>query len=277
MRFMGRCANTTRGEFDKLCRAISDAIGKFVRAVRERWSVLTVTIVGICIPVYAMAWYLDINGNFAANIAVTGIVTAIPIIHLFSPSERLTFNSTVVWFSIVSWLTLVLFVGDAYDWRFLSFSSTLALLAFPYGWVFWQIARYEWLLYVGLTLALLGAMTYWGAALIINSEGFEFLLVPLPIILSIGVPWAYLASRILKSARKRKNRRISGPGLQVLAMTMLFFPVAIIAMSFPTGLGLSGMWSNVSLALIGILLSAVISEPLRRMLIEWANLAPYRD
>ena len=277
MPHISKYARSIRGGFVKLCRTITGAIGKFARAVRERWSVLTVTILGICVPVYAMAWYLDIYNNLAANIAITGLVTAMPIIHLFSPSERLTFKSHAVWLSIFSWLALVLFVGDEYDWRFLSFSVILVLLALPYGWVFWQIVRYEWLLSVGLMLALLATMIYWVAALAINKEGFDLLLLPLPIILSGGVPWALVASRTLKSARRRKNRRISGPGMQALAMTMLFFPITLVAIGFPSGLGLSAMWSNVSLALIGLFLSGVISDPLRRLLVEWGKLAPYKN
>ena len=60
-------------------------------------------------------------------------------------------------------------------------------------------------------------------------------------------------------------------------MTMLFFPVTLVAVALPPDLGLSAMWSNVSLALIGIFLSGVISEPLRRFLIEWGKLAPYKN
>ena len=270
-------ARSIRDGFGKFYRAISGAIGKITRAVCERWPVLTITILGICVPVYAMAWYLDIHNNLAANIAITGIVTAMPIIHLFSQSERLTFKNHAVWLSTVSWLTLVLFIGEEYHWRFLSFSVVFVLLALLYGWLFWQIARYEWLLYVGIMLALLATMIYWGAALAINKEGFDLLFLPLPIILSVGVVWAFIASRTLKSARRRKNRRISGPGMQALAMTMLFFPVALVAVALPPDLGLSAMWSNVSLALIGIFLSGVISEPLRRMLIEWGKLAPYKN
>ena len=264
-------ARFIRDGFVKFYCAISGAIGKFARAVCVRWPVLTVTILGICIPVYAMAWYIDLHNNLAANIAITGIVTAMPIIHLFSPSERL---SHAVWLSIISWLTLVLLVGEEYDWRFLSFSVILVLLALLYGWFFWQIARYEWLLYVGIMLALLATMIYWIAALEINEEGFDLLLLPLPVILAGGVPWAPVASWTMKSARRRKNRRIAGPGMQALAMTMLFFPITLVAITIPTGLGLSTMWSNVSLALIGIFLSGVISEPVRRFFVEWGKLAP---
>ena len=133
---ISKYVRSIRGGFVKLRRAISGSIGKFARAVCERRSILTVTILGICVPVYAMAWWLDIHNNLAANIAITGTVTAMPFIHLFSPSERLTFESHAVWISIFSWLALVLFVGVEYDWRFLSFNVVLVILALPYSWFF---------------------------------------------------------------------------------------------------------------------------------------------
>ncbi len=64
----------------------------------------------------------------------------------------------------------MLLVGEEYDWQFLSFSVLLILFALPYGWVFWQILRHEWLLYVGFGLALAAAMIYWIATLAINEK-----------------------------------------------------------------------------------------------------------
>ena len=60
-------------------------------------------------------------------------------------------------------------------------------------------------------------------------------------------------------------------------MTILFFPVILVAMAIPGMLGLSATWSAVSLTLVGVLLSTVISEPLRRFLLEWGNLMPDRE
>ena len=72
-------------------------------------------------------------------------------------------------------------------------------------------------------------------------------------------------------AGRWKNRRVGGPGMRALAMVFLFFPVMLVAMAAPGTLGLSSTWSAVSLTLMGVLLSAVISEPLRRFLLEWAT------
>ena len=271
---ISKYARSIRGGLVKLRRAISGSIGKFSRAIRERWLVLTITILFICAPIYAMAWYLDVFTNIASSITMTLVATALPLIQLFSPPEPLTKSSYVGWFSAFTLIALFLFIGDEYESRFISFSVILVLLASPYGWIFWQILRHEWLLSVGFVLALAATMIYWIAALIVNKEGFDLLLLPLPVVLFSGVLWAPIALGTLKGARMYKDRNIAGPGLQALAMTMLFLPVTLVAITLPTDLGLTAMWSNVSLALIGIFLSGVISEPLRRLFVEWGKLDP---
>ena len=64
--------------------------------------------------------------------------------------------------------------------------------------------------------------------------------------------------------------------MRALAMAILFFPVILVAMAVPGMLGLSSTWSAVSLTLVGVLLSAVISEPLRLFLLERGKLVPDR-
>ena len=252
------------------CRVLKTAVA----AIRQRFWVLVVTILGICAPIYAMAWYFQVGGDLASRVAITGLVTTLLVIVLRSPPEWLTYKSHYVWLSVFSWLALALFIGGENDWRFMTFNLTLVFMALPYVWVFWQIVRHEWLVSVGFALVLAATMFYWIAALVINEAGFDFLLLPLPVVLFVGIFWAPIALLALKSARRRKNQRISGPGMQALAMTILFIPVALVALTLPKDLGLDTVWSNVSLALIGIFLSGVISEPLRRFLLEWGDLNP---
>ena len=51
----------------------------------------------------------------------------------------------------------------------------------------------------------------------------------------------------------------------------------LVAIVVPPMLEFSDIWSAVSLSLVGVLLSAVVSDPLRRFLLEWANLSPDRN
>ena len=245
-----------------------------VAAIRQRFWVLAVTILFICSPVYAMAWPLNVFDNIASSITVTVAVSAMPVATLLSPPERLTFRSYQVWFSVFSFMALLLFIGDEYESQFITFSVILVGLALPYAWVFWEIVRHERILLTGFVLALFASMIYWIAGLSINEEGFNLLLVPLPVILFGSVIWAPVASLTLKAARRYKDGRISGPGTQVLAMTMLFLPVALVAIVIPVDLGLSGIWSAASLTIVSVILGAVISEPLKNLFLEWGNLKP---
>ncbi len=57
-------------------------------------------------------------------------------------------------------------------------------------------------------------------------------------------------------------------------MAILFFPVFLVAIAVPDMLELGPTWSTVSLAILGVLLSAVISDPLRRFLLDVGELSP---
>ena len=268
---------SVRGGFVKLCRTISGAIGKFARAVRERGSVLTVTILGICAPVYAIAWCFDGFDNLVNRVAITVLVTIWPFAKLTLPHERLKILSLEVGISVISLMVLALVVGDRYDWRFISFSTILILAALPWCLVVGETIRRETMIIAGFAPASIAIMVYWFFGLAGNDEGYDLILAPLPVVFLGGAIWAPVTLLILKLARWLKDGKISGPGMQAIAMTMLFFPVTLVAVALPTDFGLSATWSNVSLALIGIFLSGVISEPLRRLFIEWGKLAPYKN
>ena len=62
--------------------------------------------------------------------------------------------------------------------------------------------------------------------------------------------------------------------MQALAMAILFLPVTLVAVAVPGMLELGQVWSAVSLTLVGVLLNAVVSELLRRFLLEWGDLVP---
>ena len=117
-------------------------------------------------------------------------------------------------------------------------------------------------------------MIYWVAALSGVGGALEILILPLPTVLFDGVFWALVARWTLAIAERRKDCPLSGPGTQVLAMAILFFPVILVAVVVPWMLELNQIWSAVSLIIVGVLLSAVIADPLRGFLLEWGKLSP---
>ncbi len=81
-----------------------------------------------------------------------------------------------------------------------------------------------------------------------------------------------IARFALKCALSHKNCPMAGPGAQVLAMLSLFLPMILIATFVPGMLDLSEIWSAASLTIIGVLLSAVVAQPLRCFFLEWVEL-----
>ncbi len=174
-------------------------------------------------------------------------------------------------------LAVLLVTGDKYDWAVVTLNSLMLIVALPYGWLAWKLMRRNGLLLTGLILALAAMMILWTAALVRDEDFLEVLLLPVPVVLFFGLAWTPVAGWALEIAGRWKNRRVGGPGMRVLAMAVLFLPVILVAMVVPGMLGLSSEWSAVSLTLVGVLLSAVIAEPLRRFLLEWGDLMPDRE
>ena len=109
----------------------------------------------------------------------------------------------------------------------------MSLFMLPYCWLVWRLMRRSWLLLTALMLALALTMIYWTAALAGYDSWFDLLLVPLPVVILGGIIWTPVARQILNSARQRKDCPMSGPGMQALAMAVLFLPVIVVAVAVP--------------------------------------------
>ncbi len=83
----------------KYARSTRDGFVRFYRAIRERWCILTIAILFICAPFYAMAWIFDGFDNLFTKIAITFLVTLWPFFKLILPPEPLTVRSWEIWIS----------------------------------------------------------------------------------------------------------------------------------------------------------------------------------
>ncbi|MCY4476175.1 MAG: hypothetical protein OXC83_12195 [Chloroflexi bacterium] len=254
--------------------AMWDQFGKFAHAVRERWPVLTFIILTFCLPFYVMAWCLDVFDTIASSVTVSVAVTIFPAIQFLSPPEPFTKISNIGWFSAFALVGLALFFGVDDDIRFLTFSAMFVIFALPLIWIFWQIVRHELILIPGFALALIAMLVYWAGALTKDELTSDLLLLPLPFIFVVAVGWAPIGSLALNIARKYKNVRIWGPATQALAMGLLFMPAFLASFTIPNVLELSDPWSAACVTIVGVVLGAVISEPLKNMFLEWGNLKP---
>ena len=175
------------------------------------------------------------------------------------------------------WLATSLAVVNKFGIVGLELQLSLIIAVLPWCWFIWLLVRRNWWLLTGLISAFAIFMIYWVAALVKFGDPWEIVLLPLAIVTFGGLAWAPLAARVLSTAKRRKYRRISGPATQAAAMITLFLPVALVAVAVPRMLQLGETWSAVSLTIVGVLLSAVVSEPLRRFLVEWGDLQPWNN
>lgn len=247
------------------------ALSKAWEEVRSGITPLFLFVAACCMAVIGMVWYLELFDDVAPRILVSSLVAVVPLGVYFSKKAP-ELKAYIVWFTAFLVVVLLLALSDKFNSLALQSNALLLFLALPYAWVVWQLMRRNPLLLTGLALALGMMMIYWTAALMRESDSLNLLLVPLPVVLFLGIPWALVAGWILKQAKRLKFRRVAGPGIQALAMAALFLPAIVVAIFFPRDLELGQAWSAVSLTLVGVLLSAVIAEPLRRFLLEWGNL-----
>ena len=208
---------------------------------------------------------------------MSAVIVLVPMFDFQPPPRTWASREELIWVSSFLALTVLLVASERFGWAGVGIHVVLLLVALPYGWVVWKLMRRNWLLLTGLILALATMMVFWVAALVGEQESLDVVLLPLLLVFFFGVAWTPVAWRALDLAQRWKNRRVGGPGMRAVAMAILFFPVILVAMAVPGMVGLSATWSDVSLLLVGFLLSTVISEPLRRFLLEWGNLMPDRE
>ena len=227
-----------------------------------------------CVPIYALTWYFSVIDDLPARISMSLLVAMLPVAELLSEPRPLKSRGDQFWISVFFVLALLLVASHEFNWQRLAGNAAISVLILPYAWLVWKLMHRNWLLLTGLMLALALTMVYWTAALAGDDSWLDLLLLPLPVVILGGIIWAPVAWQILDTARQRKDCPLSGPGMQALAMTILFLPVIVVTVAVPGMLGLSPAWSAVSLTIAGVLLSAVVSEPLRRFLLRWGKLEP---
>ena len=199
-----------------------------------------------CVPIYAFTWYFSVIDDLSARISISLLVAMLPVAELLSEPRPLKSRAEQFWLAAFFALALLLVASDEFKWHGLAGNAAISLLILPYGWLVWKLMRHNLLLLTGLMLALALTMIYWTAALAGNDSWLDLLLLPIPVVIIGGIIWAPVAWQILDTARRRRDCPLSGPGMQALAMAILFLPVIVVAVAVPGMLDLSPAWSAVS-------------------------------
>ena len=268
---------TTRIDLERIRREWSSHWHRSYQFVRCRLSRLFFFVTACCAAVTALIWYFALFDDLQVRIFMSAVIVLVPMFDFQPPPRTWASREELIWVSSFLALTVLLVASERFGWAGVGIHVVLLLVALPYGWVVWKLMRRNWLLLTRLILALATMMVFWVAALVGEQESLDVVLLPLLLVFFFGVAWTPVAWRALDLAQRWKNRRVGGPGMRAVAMAILFFPVILVAMAVPGMVGLSATWSDVSLLLVGFLLSTVISEPLRRFLLEWGNLMPDRE
>ena len=233
------------------------------------------------LPVFGFVWYSDLVDDIYARLWMSALVTVMPVATLCSkPKYGLRiwrWSGEDLGIALFLWLTTSLAAANRFGIAGLELQLSLIIAILPWCWFIWLLLRRSWWLPMGLVSALAAFMIYWVAALVKFGEPWELLLLPLLMVAFGGLAWAPLAALVLNTAQRRKHRRVSGPATQAAAMIALFLPVILVAVAVPGMLQLGESWSAVSLTIVGVLLSAVVSEPLRRFLVESGGLRSCQD
>ena len=247
-----------------------------LRFIQRRLNLLFFFVMACCWVATALIWYFALFDDLWVRVLTSLVVLLMPMVEFQPPPRTRARWETLIWFLLFVVLTGLLGASNKFGWTGVAANVALLLVALLYGGLIRKQLRRNWLLLTGLILALAVAMVFWIESLDGNENWLSVLLVPLPVVLVPGVAWIPLARRVLESAERRKNCRVGGPGMRAAAMAILFLPVILVAIAVPGMLGLGPTWSAVSLTLAGVLLSALISDPLRNFLLEWGNLLPDR-
>ena len=243
--------------------------------IRPRLFGTFLAIVVYCVPVNALAWYSGLVDDLSARILISVLVAIMPVVEFLSGPRPWKSSGELIRFALFFVPVLLFATGHKFDLRVLSLNAAIGVAILPWCWLVWELMGRSLLLLTVLMLALAVMMVYWIAALIEVGGPPEILLLPLPTVLFGGVFWAPAGRLTLCFARQWKDRPMGGPGMQALAMAILFFPVILVAVVVPWMLELRPVWSAVSLTIVGVLLSTVVSDPLRRFLLEWGKLSPH--
>ena len=244
-------------------------IGQYVR---PRLGAVILSLIAICIPVIALAWCFDVIDDLQVRVVVTVFAVLVPVAGLTASPAPWYSRQEFLWFGVFLWLALLVMFADRFAWLGLKINAVVLLAILPYCWIVWLLMGRRLILLCALLFGLLWMMVYWLKAMANADAPLELLLLPVPTVLLVGIAWAPLARFALDKAKNHKNRSMAGPGTQVLAMIFVFLPSTLIAFVVPDMLNLHQTWSAASLTIIGVLLSAVVAEPLRRFLLLWAKL-----
>ena len=225
-------------------------------------------------------WCFDLNVDLYSRMVIVGIYSAIPVLVLTQGAASTEFKRCqvdwgLVWFVLFLVASLLIAIGDRIDSAPLVLNVATAVIVAPLALASWLSIHKQPLVAVAVVpsviiVALLGILKLPSGFLL------EYPLLPLPFILLGVAPWAFVASELLTCAQRIRQRSIWGPGMEVLTMLVLFIPLITLVIGATLSLTDNEIARTVVLTVTGVLLSSLVSAPLRQFLLDLGKLEPNR-
>ena len=254
------------------------------RCCRWVWRRIGVNFVlGLSVPAMAavLVWGFDLMGSALGGAFFVALCVSAPAYSLLGPEL-----TTAERFKKVSWriLGLVLLLGGGLllslsarlGWTWLGTNVSVLMLSAPFMLFVALLVRGNPLLIVGLGLPTAATFVAWAILTIHHEEALALLLVPLPTVLLMGSVWGILLLLVQRIAIRQRQVPRYGPLWESVLMVLTFAPFIVLGILFHKVLNLSEQWLIGFTLLVGLLLSSVVSVPLRQFLLDLGNLPPNR-
>ena len=158
-------------------------------------------------------------------------------------------------------------LGERYGWTSFGLelgSALLSSLVLPF---FLYLVYRNLILGIALGPAIVVTLVAGiAAALHLEGDWWESLIVLFPALLLVAAPWSGLGMLLLRCAEKSHGRPRLGPFTKFISMTFLFVPLMWSVWVLGESLPDSETWQPVCVTIMGVLMSIVVSDPLKRLL-----------
>lgn len=267
-------------------RQVGEAARKFHRKYSESWEStcsFLVALLGFAMLVL-MFWNFDIVKDELSKIVLTVMCASWPLLFIKRKEETDSPCSSMRWrmsggetaggpwiyinlgAALMTVITVVALYSMRYEWSALGTHSAVLWFTIPPLFVLGFIVRRQRIVGVALVPAMLVVMASWTWSLLRVRSDLDPLLLPLLVTSICGVAWGLLALVFLNYAERWRDLAIRGPLMELVSFTFLFVPLMYFTIEAVRILPNKDMWLPVTVTVIGVLLSTIVSKPLRRFL-----------
>ena len=254
------------------------------RSCRWVWRRIGVNFVlGLSVPAMAavLVWPFDLIGSALGGAFFVALCVVVPAYSLMGPdlttlAERFRVRWEIFGLTLLLGGGLLLALSERLGLLWLGGNVAILMVSAPFMLFVALLVRGNPLLIVGLGLPTAATFVAWVILTIRHEEFLALLLAPLPTVSLMAPVWGILLLLVQRIASHQRQVPRYGPLWESVLMVMTFAPFIVLGILFHKELNLSEQWLMGFTLLMGLLLSSVVSVPLRQFLLDLGNLPPNR-